>query len=253
MASLEQPSLWRVDVEVLASHHGFSNVWLNFCACARHSSLERIETWGVDEQGAGLRGRAAFLIRATDASGARGVAEQLLEPVVGADAERRARHGRTIPRLSVRPAPPTEGHAEDARPKSREDYESRLVPTPWHRGETVEDGRHVKILSFSGRAPVERVEIMERPDAVTITLLERRPPRFSSDDSPTVTSAVSVVKCVEIALDAPLGERPMIDGATGRPPATIEPGDDGERLSRAQALELDLAALPCATVPAVHH
>jgi hypothetical protein len=54
-----------------------------------------------------------------------------------------------------------------------------------------------------------------------------------------------VTKCVEIALKAPLADRLIVDSATGLHPDTVEPGDDGVHLRRAQALAVDLATFPC--------
>ena len=130
-------------------------------------------------------------------------------------------------------------------PSGPDDLESSLVVRPWHRSEPSEDGRLVKIVQVTGLSPLERVDVDEDPDRVTITLYERHPPAFDRDGTPTGTAAVSVTRCVAVPLAAALANRPVYDGATGRRPAEIEPGNH----DRAHALEIDIDTFPCVPMP----
>jgi hypothetical protein len=101
----------------------------------------------------------------------------------------------------------------DDEPRSPEDIESRLVPAAWEQWEPVPDG--VRVTWTSGLLPLERVEVAETAAHVTITLWERHPPRFREDGSPSLPHAVRMARSAEIALEAPVGERRVMNGATG--------------------------------------
>jgi hypothetical protein len=92
-------------------------------------------------------------------------------------------------------------------------------PHPFDTATVGDDGRTVTIDYWSGIEPcavLDHVDVVETPDAVTITL-------FSGSDP-----AAGDVACIEIAvqhrvvisLDDPLGERPIVDGALD----TVTPG-----------------------------
>jgi hypothetical protein len=253
MGNVKEPSLWSVEVHLLLVDAKFVNAWLNFGAEVRHPRLEGVETWGVDEQQEGVQARAEFLIRAADPSVARAVVEELLEQVVGADSEWQRREVVSARKVTVRPALRSRKYAEDASPASAADYESRLVAAPWQRCEAFGDGRRLRVLSLGGGAPLERVDVEECPGDVTITLLERHPPRFLSDGTPSAVTAVAVLKCAEIRLKEPLAERVAIDGATGHPPPEIPPADDGGGPAWAEPLRVDLGVFPCEPVVNTRH
>jgi hypothetical protein len=249
LTELTNLPLWSVDVEVFLADDGLASLWLGLETVMSHPGLEEIQGWGIDEQPEGMHAHAKLLVRATDASEARATGHDLLEQVVGTEPERVRRYPGITSQVAARPASVPEQYAEDARPQGPEDYESSLVAAAWYRSETVDDGRRLKVLSFSGSDPLERVDVQEGSDRVTVTLLERHPPRFLPDGTPSAATANIVTKCVEVVLGAALGERVVVDGATGRPPADIQPGDSGEWLNRAQALTVDLADFPCVPAP----
>ena len=106
-----------------------------------------------------------------------------------------------------------EGLREQDEPRSAEDFESRLVAASWEHWEPVGGG--VRIAWTSGLLPLERVDVAETTAHVTITLWERHPPRFRENGSPSLPHAVRMARSTEVALAAPVGERRVMDGATG--------------------------------------
>jgi hypothetical protein len=149
-------------------------------------------------------------------------------------------------RISVEPAA---GDALDPQhvPRSPADYESRVVATRWQRCEPSDAG--VKIVWFTGICPLERVDVHESPERVTITLSERHPPAFAEGGAPRFVLAVGYIRCVEVPLAAPLGRREVIDGATGRRPDDLDPFDVSGRSRLREVLATDLNGLDCVPVP----
>jgi hypothetical protein len=140
-------------------------------------------------------------------------------------------------------------HAAETVASGPEDFESTLQVVPWHRSEPAGDGRRLKVLRSTGRCPLERVDGHEAADGVTITLHERQPPAFDRDGTSVGIPMDGYMRCVEVPLSAPLGNRTVYDGATGEQPADIVPGDSMERLGRADALDVDLDTFPCQPMP----
>jgi hypothetical protein len=100
-------------------------------------------------------------------------------------------------------------------------------PAEW-RTYARADGDAVRISATMTGLPPCRVDVDDRPDAVTITLYEHLPEsgRFHP---------VGVSAAFEIPLPTPLAGRPLIDGATGErrderqsdtPPTRLPVGED---------------------------
>jgi hypothetical protein len=122
-------------------------------------------------------------------------------------------------------------------PRTPEDYEPRLVKTRWHHYQPSAEG--AKIIWFTGPCPLERVDVDESLERVTITLWERYPPAFAEDGTPIAIAAIGFIRSVDVRLDAPLNEREVIDGTTGRRPDDIDDFDYVERNMRDQILAAD--------------
>lgn len=185
---------------------------------------------------------------AGDAEQATALAHHLLDKViarvptaVGAQAD--------LTRRVTAEAAPDDVFEPDFGPKGPEDFESTLEAIAWHRSEPVGDGRLLKVVWFTGPCALERVDVEERPDRVTITLYERLPPAFDRDGTPIAIPAVGVMRCVDVPLNEPLGSWPVYDGATGSRPPDIEPGNYLERGARSDALAIDLDTFPCQPMP----
>jgi hypothetical protein len=120
--------------------------------------------------------------------------------------------------VTAEPAP-DDVFEPDYGPSRPEDFESTLEARPWHRSEPVGDGRVLRVVWFTGPCPLERVDVEESNDRVTITLYERLPPAFECDGTPIAIPAVGLMRCVEVPLDKPLDSRAVYDGATGEQPS----------------------------------
>jgi hypothetical protein len=109
----------------------------------------------------------------------------------------------------------------------------RAEVMPWQRAEV--QGACVDLV-WDSREALARVEIAERADTVAITLTERRDPGifgYVGGDGVSPQRA-------GVTLAAPLGNRTLIDGATGRAPDDLGIWDSAERTRRAHVLALDL-------------
>ena len=83
---------------------------------------------------------------------------------------------------------------------------------PWTSAEPVGDGRTLRVVWTSGVEPcatLDRVEVDEGRDQVTVTLYEG-PSRASPD---AVCIEIAINKVTEVRLKRPLGDRRIVDGA----------------------------------------
>jgi hypothetical protein len=214
--------LWAVDVRVISGDELWST-WLNVRELS-HPRLEGVSGYGVGELPDGNRlFNTELRIWAAGEAEACAIAEPLVDALMGAGTGRR--------KLQASPALSDEWHKL---PRSPEDYETSLVATRWHHRQASQAG--VKIFWCTGPCPLERVDVDETPERVTITLLERHPPRFAEGGTPYGTVAIGLTHCIEVTLQAPLGSREVIDGATGRAPDDIDDFDYVERNAVAQFL-----------------
>jgi hypothetical protein len=84
-----------------------------------------------------------------------------------------------------------------------------VVPHIWDRAEPV-DPHTIRVEFYGGVEEcdgLDRVEVEETADNVTITLYTGRVPTAE------VCIEIAVLKAVTIKLDAPLGDREIVDGA----------------------------------------
>jgi hypothetical protein len=119
----------------------------------------------------------------------------------------------------------------DAAEPRPQDLESRLVPVRWDHAIALDD-RRVRIIALMGTSPPARVEVVDRPASVVITLFERRPPRLSPDGIPIPYHRflIGIPASFDILLPAPLHGRRLIDGVTGFDPNTVKRGGHRERI-----------------------
>jgi hypothetical protein len=112
-----------------------------------------------------------------------------------------------------------------------QDFESRLLPVRWDQA-IARDDRRVRIIAVMGTAPPARVEVVDRPASVVITLFESRPPRLSPDGIPIPDDRFlrAITASLDILLPAPLHGRRLIDGVTGFDPNTVGRGRRRERI-----------------------
>ena len=82
--------------------------------------------------------------------------------------------------------------------------------------------------------PLERVDVDETPERVTVTVWERYPPAFLRDGTPVGIAAIGRIQSVDVVLREPLGTREVIDGTTGRRPDDIDEFDYVQRNMRAR-------------------
>jgi len=84
-------------------------------------------------------------------------------------------------------------------------------------GAKGEPGGNSLVLGYTLPTPctpgLREAEVTQRDDAVTITLHRRKP---QASDQKLVCTQVIQNKTVQVALDAPLGDRPVVDGSSGK-------------------------------------
>jgi len=85
-------------------------------------------------------------------------------------------------------------------------------PLPWETAEPIGDGTTLRVSYWSGVAPcavLDRAEATETGDEVIVTLFQGSDPRTRNQ----VCIEIAEYQAVDVALDAPLDGRTVVDGA----------------------------------------
>jgi hypothetical protein len=218
--------LWAVDVRVISDDVELFDRWQDVYDLS-HPLLEKVRGYGFGETpDAGELYSTELQIWAADEAEACAIAGTLVDRLMGSANGRR--------RLQAEPAYSDEYFDL---PRSPEDYEPRLVKTRWHHYQPSPEG--AKIIWFTGPCPLERVDVEETPERVTVTLWERYPAAFAEGGTPIAIPAIGLIRSVDVRLEAPLNAREVIDGTTGRPPDDIDDFDYVQRNMRDQILAAD--------------
>lgn len=83
---------------------------------------------------------------------------------------------------------------------------------PWEAARQIPDGRHLRIVYWSGVEPcnvLDHVEIEYTPEEITVTLYEGSDP----EQPDAVCIEVALRKVVRVALEEPIDGRKIVDGA----------------------------------------
>jgi hypothetical protein len=83
-------------------------------------------------------------------------------------------------------------------------------PISWQRAKPTGDGRSIEVFWYSGVEEcngLDRVELAETSDEIEITLFEGRVPEAE------VCIEIAVKKVTTVALEEPIGDRAVTDGA----------------------------------------
>ena len=125
------------------------------------------------------------------------------------------------PPNTASPAPPDQPVSEPAGSVVPSGAPSPVAPVgnsldpnkvPWTSATPADGGRSLDVVWWSGVEPcyvLDRVEVDEQADQVTVTLYEGKDAR--SPDA--VCIEIAIQKTTRVQLRAPLGDRKVIDGA----------------------------------------
>ncbi len=125
--------------------------------------------------------------------------------------------------VSATPGPPGPGDVPAERELIEPGPAIDTAPRPFESAHEVEPGV-LRIAYWTGVEPcyvLADVLVEEDETTVTVTLLEGRAPSTATEDVPCIEIARAVA--TDVTLGAPLGDRQVVDGATGQPP----PGPPG--------------------------
>jgi hypothetical protein len=155
---------------------------------------------------------------------------QLIDELVGAHFKR---PGVIAHRVRVKPTP---GEWED-KPRSPGDLVGGVFPVPWAHAEM--DGTTLTLAWDRRGNAFEHVTVDERPDRVTITVHERFGPIWSDDGIPIASAGPDMLRLstAQVQLAEPVGERRLLDGATGRAPGDFSIWQYREKEARARVLK----------------
>jgi hypothetical protein len=234
---------WEVQVEVFCPDLTFMEHWWEISQRLHHPRVD-VQGHGFQDEPDGLYGSASFLVDAAGADEAEAIATSALDEFLASAEKPYAEDPAFSRKLEASPVSDHDTAIEGPRY-----IESRDVAIPWHRHHPVGDGRLVKVVSMAGPESLQRVDVEELPERVTITFWQHLPAVHLERDTVHASAASAITRCVEVTLTEPLGDRPVYDGATGERPDQIRPGDYGERGWRSGALALDLEAYPCSPTP----
>jgi hypothetical protein len=232
----EDLTLWWVEARVLALPT--AELWSRWRGAFDlvHPRLETVVNYGVGEP---PEDRCVFeatlTVRAAAAAEAEAIAGELVDRLTGDPG---------LPRLLTATVPPAGDPWTDG-PSGPDDFEPSVARLRWHAHEP--SARGVRIAWYGGGRS-DHVDVEETPERVVVTLWKRLGPRFSRDGIPRLEVGGARTGCVDVSLKAPLGERTIIDGTTGREPDDIDAFDYVERNARAELAGIHLEELDCRPV-----
>jgi hypothetical protein len=132
-------------------------------------------------------------------------------------------------------ASPTPGDWED-KPREPEDLEGGVLPVRWQRADV--DGTALTI-AWRGRGEAfDHVTADEQPDRVTVTVHERFGPIWTEEGHPVAFGGPDLftLRSARVELTQPLGDRLLLDGATGRAPGDLSIWEYQEKEEREHVL-----------------
>jgi hypothetical protein len=231
--ALDQP-LWTVTVEVFSPEPSLCGVWEEIAAAGRRpagsppAGLEGQPAGCYFDEGGGVRAWLALRVRAHEAAGARQRGENFVDDLLSRAPGEVARHRRL--RVAVTVAPATERSWEKGKWLRAPRATDRMVrPVPWSHYELAADGRTLTVVWMSGQKQLERVDTVEGPDRVMVTLHERHPPLLTPSGALTISRPVRRARSVAVALKRPLGRREVCDGFDAAPRSTAGRSPHGGR------------------------
>jgi hypothetical protein len=215
-------AVWIITVNVLSAELGLCGIWEGLSDLDLYAD-GRLLPGLVDgparyyfDEGERLRAWLAAKVRGPNALSALRAGQELIDDIF-------ARTGRGIandPELQVslviEPAPDLSAF-EVWEPPAPRSSESVTRPIPWSHYEPAADGLHLTITWSSGHAALERTNVTEEPERVTIALHERRAPLVLPDGMETGESLARSTRMVKVRLATPLGERTVFDAFDGGP------------------------------------
>jgi hypothetical protein len=136
-------------------------------------------------------------------------------------------------------AQPTPGEWED-KPRKPSNLTGGVYPVRWQRAEV--EGTALTIAWRQRGRAFEHISTDEQPNQVTITVHERFGPNWTEDGRRIAFGGPDVfnVRTAPVPLTRPLGNRLLLDGATGRSPADLSIWDYREKQDRDQILRARL-------------
>jgi hypothetical protein len=202
---------WAVTVEVLTSDFGLVNRW----DPPRFACL----WYGIHEVEGHQHLTATVVLSAADEATALASATRMLGEYI---------RGHEVIATRARPSP-TEA--------AREPY---LAPVRWQC--VGIDAASVDML-WDSPEPLARIDVEESATAATITLFERVDPEIEG-----LGGGIHPQRLL-LALAAPLGDRELLDGGTGRAPDDLSVWDFDERARRERLQAVDLTTLEPLVLP----
>jgi hypothetical protein len=136
-------------------------------------------------------------------------------------------------------AQPTPGEWED-KPRKPSNLTGGVYPVRWQRADV--EGTTLTIAWRERGETFEHISADEYPDHVTITVHERFGPNWTEDGHPIGFAGPDVfnLRTAHVELARPLGERRILDGATGRAPDDLSIWEYHEKEDRDQVLRARL-------------
>jgi hypothetical protein len=227
---------WTVEAEFLT--HGFplSGRWP---PRPEHEQLEPVYRYGISEWDRGAHLTVMLEIWADTEAEVSRLARSLLDDFLAQHASedieaRRLETFRTPGQIEVKP-------------RSARDLEDRVGCVRWQRADV--DGRDLRIIWRSQGNPLERVDVAETPDAITIAVYERHGPLFTEEGYPIATAGGGRPSCVLLQLDAPLADRALLDGSCGRAPDDLTIWEIDEKRALDEILALTPDQVDCQAWP----
>lgn len=215
-------SLWTVTIDVFSPEPSLCGVWENLDTPGGYSAEGLLP--GLEGHPAGryfderdvVHAWLALRLRAYEADGARQRGQDFVDRILSCAPGEVARHRRLRVEVSAVPA--------RERSWDREKWllapriaECLARPVPWSACHRSADGLRLTIVWTSPVKAADRVDVVETPDRVRVTVHERRPPLLTPSGALGVSRAAKKPRQATILLKRPLARREVCDGFDGLP------------------------------------
>lgn len=213
---------WDVAVEVSSAELALASVWTSLFSLPPEFADVHTMAAESSERDARIAGHAILRTTAADGDSALARCRAAVNWIVAQDE-------RLSPANVEMTCTVTDGAAiaisatddedeDDPRPRADDpaNFQPTVHPVAWANYIVTDDGRRLRISWMSGRYQLDRIEVHEDADKVTVSVHERHPPALNPDGSEGGILLVGKTHRAEVELAAPLGDRVVIDEFTGR-------------------------------------
>lgn len=206
-------SLWDVDIEAFSASMSLAYAWDGFYQRSRGDQGMTVLTAASYERDDGIYAWAIVRATASSAADAERACRELTAEILSTGHAPAA--GQAEVRCAARDGLIGDVEALEPGLDDPVSYQPTIHPVGWSTYEPSEDDLTLRINWITGHYPLDRIDVEEAGDRVTVVVHEVHPPLYDPDGTERGILLSGIGQHASIALTAPLADRPVFDGLTG--------------------------------------